>query len=279
MLRRVGGESIGAPGSGNGALVRVHRIIMLPVTLPGLLSDLMDFCYPGVCTSCDVRTEQGRPLCRACDEQLARLEARPACGFCGKPVGEADGPCPYCGGEGIAHYDRVVGLGTFNDPLKHLIHRMKFHGRWAVAEMLADRLAARERVAAMLRAAEVILPIPLHRLRHVTRGYNQAEVVARRVVKRHGHLRLAKPGVRVRDTAAQTSLTSAAHREENMRDAFALVDPRAIRRRHVVVVDDVTTTGATLRAFARALRPARPASLCAVVLAVADPKGRDFQSI
>ena len=246
-----------------------------------LLSDLLDFCYPGACMACEAGTENGRPLCPNCDGELAKLEARPACGFCGKPVGGDDdeGTCPYCGGEGIAHYDRVVRLGTFTDPLKHLIHRIKFHHRWAVGEVLADRLAENRRAAAMLRAAEVIVPVPLHRLRHVARGFNQAEIIARRLRKRNGHLRLARPAVRVRDTAAQTGLTSAAQREENMRDAFGLVDPRSVRGRHVVVVDDVTTTGATLRSFARVLGPAKPASLCALVLAVADPKGRDFQSI
>jgi predicted amidophosphoribosyltransferase len=74
-------------------------------------------------------------------------------------------------------------------------------------------------------------------------------------------------------------MTSAAEREENMRDAFALLSPRAVRGKHVVVADDVMTTGATLKAFAQTLRPARPKSLCAIVLAVADPKGKDFQSI
>ena len=74
-------------------------------------------------------------------------------------------------------------------------------------------------------------------------------------------------------------MTSAQAREENLRDAFGLVNSRRVSGKHVVIVDDVMTTGATLRAVARALRPAKPASLSALLLAVADPKSQDFQKI
>jgi predicted amidophosphoribosyltransferase len=64
-----------------------------------------------------------------------------------------------------------------------------------------------------------------------------------------------------------------------MKDAFLLVRERGIRGKHVVLVDDVATTGATLQSAARVLMQARPASLSALVLAVADPKHQDFQAI
>jgi ComF family protein len=133
-------------------------------------------------------------------------------------------------------------------------------------------------VKALLSETDLVVSVPLHRLRQISRGYNQADVIARRLASRC-RIASARPVIRLRNTESQTNLTSAAQREQNMRDAFALVNPEHVHARHVVVVDDVMTTGATLRAFARALRPARPASLCAIVIAVADPKGRDFQSV
>ena len=77
----------------------------------------------------------------------------------------------------------------------------------------------------------------------------------------------------------QTSMPSQAQRVENMKDAFLLVSERGIRGNHVVVIDDVMTTGATLQSAARVLDQAKPASVSALVLAVADPKHQDFQAI
>ena len=246
--------------------------------LAGLFTRFMDFCYPGACACCGAATEGPASLCPACDGELHKLESAPACRSCAKPLPEHGAPCPHCLGDGMPHYGWVLRLGTFTDPLKHLVHQLKYHQRWPLAEVLADRLLEQERIKALLSETDVIVPVPLHRLRQISRGYNQADVIAKRLASRC-RLPVARPVIRLRNTESQTAMTSAAQREENMRDAFALLDPRPVRGKHVAVVDDVMTTGATLKAFARALRPAKPASVCAVVLAVADPKGRDFQSV
>ena len=252
-----------------------------PVRLAGLISELVDFCYPGRCACCDAGADGASLVCPGCDEELRKLETAPACSWCAKPLPETGSPCPHCLGEGVPHFDRIVQLGVFSDPLKHLIHQMKYHNRWGLAEVLADRLVAQERTKRLLTEADVLVPVPLHRLRQIARGYNQAEVIAKRLANRCkvNKLRLVRPVVRLRHTESQTNLTSAAKRHENLRDAFGLVNPRAVRSKHIVVVDDVMTTGATLNAVAAALRHGRPASLSAIVVAVADPKGRDFQSI
>jgi ComF family protein len=135
-----------------------------------------------------------------------------------------------------------------------------------------------DEIKTVLNACDCLVPVPLHRMRQMSRGFNQAEVIARRLSKHCGK-RVVRPAVRLRNTETQTQLHSRAKREENLKDAFGLVDEWSIRDRHVAIVDDVTTTGATLQSLARTLRFAEPARLSAIVVAVADPMGRDFQVI
>jgi ComF family protein len=247
------------------------------VRVTRLARDVLDFCYPHRCARCEAVADQSF-LCERCDNDLRALQSRPLCPLCAMPVGEPGGACPYCEGSGLRNFGRVAALGTYRDPLRHLIYAIKYHGRWPVAERLADRLLEQEGVKNVLARADCLVAVPLHRFRQVIRGFNQAEVIARRLARRCG-LQYSRPAVRLRNTETQTHLHSRAKREENLKDAFGLVRGWPIRNLHVVVVDDVMTTGATLQSFARTLAPAEPASLSAIVLAVADPLGQDFQAI
>lgn len=217
-------------------------------------------------------------VCDSCLDELLALGSAAACPVCGMPVAQHDAPCPYCQGRGVPHYERIVRLGVFDDPLKAMIHQIKYHHQWRLAEYLAERLWGQEAAQALLAESDCLVAVPLHPLREIFRGYNQAQLIAARLARR-SRLKLARPIVRVRNTPTQTRLHSRAKRDENLREAFGLINPRCIRGKRVGVVDDVTTSGATLQSVARTLREAEPASLSAVVVAIADPKHYDFQLI
>jgi ComF family protein len=242
------------------------------------LQHLVDFCYPRLCPVCQGAAETGGELCPGCLQELGALENSAACDRCGAPIAEFNSPCPHCLGQGIKPFEGVLRLAVFQDPLRDLIHQIKYHGRWTVAEFLADRLIERKAVRALLGQTDVLVPVPLHPWRQMSRGYNQAEVIARRIGKRCG-IKVASAVVRLRNTETQTDLHSRMKRYDNMRDAFGLMRPGAVGGRHVVVVDDVMTTGATLSSVGKTVLEAEPASLCAIVIAVADPRGRDFEMV
>jgi ComF family protein len=175
-------------------------------------------------------------------------------------------------GKGPRNFERVVRLGPFVGPVRTMIHHLKYHRRWGIGEELAMRLLRRETVKALLQETQVLVPVPLHWRRQLTRGYNQAEVIARRFGKAC-KIPVARPVRRVRNTETQTHMHSLARRTENLQEAFELVDGGAVAGKHVAIVDDVWTTGATLQAMARVLKKAKPASLSAIVVATANPRG------
>jgi ComF family protein len=249
----------------------------IAVNVLALANHFADFCYPPICNLCGAGGVVP-PLCADCTADLDRLASAAACGGCGFPLVSEGDPCPRCRGRGIGPVKRVARLGVFSDPLRDLVHRLKFRNGWPLAEFLADRLAAHAPAKVLLDEADCLVAVPLHPMRQWARGYNQAAVIAQRLKKISG-IPIRTPLVRLRNTAAQSSLRAQAKRWENVRDAFGLIDAKSVRGRHVVLVDDVMTTGATLKSAARTLRKAEPASISVIAIAVADPKGRAYQFI
>ena len=142
------------------------------------------------------------------------------------------------------------------------MHAFKYGGCRSLSRGLGARL--RESAADLLAAADVVIPVPLHRSRRRTRGFNQArELAAWLGVPMVDALR------RIRATPSQTDLPAAA-RHRNVRNAFALRRGHARRKLEglrIVLVDDVSTTGATIEACARVLRAAGAADVSAVTAA------------
>lgn len=242
--------------------------------LPTVLRDVFDLCLAAQCAACEAPAT-GNFLCVQCNARLETLATAPACERCAMPMPMRDSPCPHCRGKGVPHFKTIVALGRFEEPLKGLIHRMKYHRQWPIAEHLADRIGQKNRAIEEIGLADRIIAVPLHPLRQFQRGYNQAEVIARRLRRSE----IIRPIRRRRNTPTQTHLHSHEKRFENLRDAFSLTDPESVAGKRILVIDDVTTSGATLQSIARTLAPAKPRSLHALVLAIADPKGRHFESV
>ena len=189
------------------------------------------------------------------------------CGICGERIfssyalGASDGE-PRCGLcrriEPVVA--RAVAYGSYESGLRELIHLLKYGGVRPAANVLGRMLA--EAIAGLeplLPADSVMLiPVPLHRTKLRQRGFNQAELIARAAMKvspQRGRLHLSAVLERKRDTTSQTGLTSH-QRRENLRGAFGVTQPEALKGREVLVVDDVYTTGATVSECARVLQRA-----------------------
>ena len=152
--------------------------------------------------------------------------------------------------------DRAQAAGAYEGALRSIVHAFKYEGRRSIAAALGGMM--RERCGDVLEGAHAAVPVPLHPSRRRARGFNQADDLAR-----HLGLPVVPALRRIRATATQADLP-AAQRHKNVRGAFALTrhaadfystrGPAGDGGVIVVLVDDVSTTGATLESCARALK-------------------------
>jgi ComF family protein len=199
------------------------------------------------CQGCGERGAGGRDLCRACDAALPRI--RVACLTCGLPLRDpsADPRCDACR-RAPPLLTRVVAPFLYAPPLDRWLPRFKFHHDLAAGRLLSQLMLE---ACATAPRPDALVPVPLHRARLRSRGYDQALELAKPLA-----CALALPLctdilARTRSTSAQSTL-HAAERKSNLAGAFARAGTRLLPA-HVVLVDDVMTTGATLDAAAHAL--------------------------
>jgi len=240
------------------------------------LDAVLSVVFAPVCAACDRPLEcpTRGPVCEPCWHSILPLTP-PLCDACGDPLATwrtADTP-HHPGGPQGPHYTRCTrcrrqkrqivitrAIGSYEGALRAIVHAFKYDGRRSLAPRLGELMKVRG--AVVLAGAEIVVPVPLHPSRRRERGFDQAADLAR-----HVGLPVVRALGRIRPTAVQASLP-AGRRHANVRDAFALAPAATrLRGRVVVLVDDVSTTGATLEACARALSAAGPREIRALTAA------------
>lgn len=223
-----------------------------------LLRTVREIVFPRRCVGCGVR---GALLCPACEAGLPWL-TEPICASCGS-VGVHDAPNPRCPGPRGPLAEILVAC-AFEGAVRRAVHALKYRLARDHAPLLGALLARAQ--ALNLGGIDALVPIPLSEARRRARGFNQAELIARELSAHLGLPLVADVVVRVRDTEAQVGKT-AAERRDNVRDAFGCLDPSLVSGQCLALVDDVTTTGATLRACADSLLAAGAASVVGLAVA------------
>jgi ComF family protein len=177
---------------------------------------------------------------------------------------DESGRCHLCRG-GARGFDAAYCFGSYEGTLRELIHLFKYGRMKPLSRTLAANL-----LSALPRDQrfDVVVPMPLHWRRRWHRGFNQAELLARRTARSCG-IPATNAVRRIRSTATQAGLSNA-KRRENVAGAFRLRNRRGIQGRRVLLIDDVMTTGATASACALALKRGGAASVTLLALARVD---------
>lgn len=208
-----------------------------------------------------------RVVCRDCLDAL-RMTPSPFCLCCGRFF-DGSGESHLCAAclERRPSFARHRSVARYEGVVKDIILVYKYKGFEVLAGALGDfiirNLGGEDDLWSGL---EAIVPVPLHPAKERNRGFNQAGLLARRLSQRTKVPLVSRRLVKVRPTSAQTSL-EARDREINLRGAFRVRKPAGLAGKVVLLVDDVYTTGSTLRECSRALRQAGVKEVRAVTLA------------
>ncbi|MGE0713574.1 MAG: ComF family protein [Planctomycetota bacterium] len=238
-----------------------------------LLQGFCSLLAPERCLACGAphEAEGAFPseLCGGCRERLGWIEA--ACLGCGRPRGPGlpdSRRCGACVRRALGGVRSTTALLRYRGPGRQLLRRLKYDGLdglgLALGRALGERLLA-ARPGLLEQPGLCVVPVPLHPWRRLRRGFNQAEVIARGVAEVTG--RPLRALLRRRRATRALYGVRRGEREAVVAEAFALARGAEVRGARVLLVDDIVTSGATLRAAARALRRGGVARLDAAVVA------------
>ncbi len=239
----------------------------------GHISDaVVSVFFPAGCRICgSVLTSASRvPLCEGCLSSFARVPGI-LCEVCGRPLpgfAKKEGEsllCPACRDKTYC-FERARSFALYQDAVVQAILLLKFEQIEPLGAWFAERLAELVKAEGLTRAADVVVPVPLHREREIERGYNQAALLSKPLAKK---LRLPHEAVLLVRTRARPDkrVLSLEERWESVRGAFATRPGSQVDNLRFLLVDDVLTTGATLDACARALRDAGAKSVMGLTVA------------
>jgi ComF family protein len=228
-------------------LSQVAAAVRMPFRL------MLDVGLPQLCSSCRAPVGEGAGLCGTCWAKLSPIE-RPFCEKLGIPFTYDPGPGIYSM-QAIADppaYARARAAVRYDDVARTMVHALKYGDRLDLAPVMAGWMARAG--ADLLADADIVVPVPLHWRRMWARRFNQSATLAKLLAEPQGVPVSYAALKRVRATPQQVGL-SKSERAANVQGAFRIdaAGRAEIARRHVVLVDDVLTSGATVDTCARAL--------------------------
>lgn len=227
-------------------------------------SSILDWVIPNSCIACRKRISGHKVICESCTNALPYHQD--ACARCGQHLASNAETCGTCLHTPPAH-TACISAFNYATPVSDWVQQFKFADRPDLARKLAE-IFAHQICDVIEPQADLLIPVPMHRNKLHRRGYNQAALLCKHLA-RHLRLEYLPHGlVKTRDTPHQVELTRK-QRQQNLRGSFAVptkAEP-LIAGKHIALIDDVLTTGATANECSTALKHAGAAEISVWTLA------------
>ena len=216
--------------------------------------------FPSKCIFCGVAVQPGKLICKNCMDDEIIIGGK-ICTNCG--VGKE-----YCECRGHKyHYQRRIACVYYKNSVRRGIARFKFYRQTTLAEYYGRMMAENIRTKYKNISFELIIPVPMHPWNRILRGYNCAELLAKRVAEYHQIPLVTDVLLKQKLSKPQKRVKLPAQRAANILDAFLIRHREKIVDKTILLVDDVCTTGATLNECAKMLRLYGASHVYAVTMA------------
>ena len=204
---------------------------------------MLDFILPPLCFGCDEYCDNEDHICDLCLNKIEKYEY-PVCLNCNSTLPKL--PCLYCKDQSLP----VFIMGEYRFPLDEIIKQFKFKGFTHLASLFSDLIISKYKTDILNLKADCIVPVPLHYAREKERGYNQAELIAKQISSEL-NLPLRKDLI-VRTQKRKPQVKSKlSERGKNIKDVFRVINKDESLR--IIILDDVMTSGATMKEVANTL--------------------------
>lgn len=240
---------------------------MHPENIKKLFKVYLDLIFPPLCVVC--KGKDINFLCEKCKKSIEFIKDN-FCYLCGDKAQGKITPratCGKCRQERI-YFTQGRSVARYSGTLKEIIHKFKYHQKKYLAKVLGNLMVdyLKDDFWIDIKNVDIIIPIPLHRKRERERGFNQSELLGKNIASYFKIEILSNVLFRTKETRPQFFLRER-ERKENIKNAFTLKNEEIIKNKNILLIDDIYTTGSTLREASKTIKKAKTKNIYCLTLA------------